>query len=1058
MRISDFSIKNYQFTIVIFLLLSAIGLSAYKAIPRTEDPYFDISAFRINVIYPGADPSEMEQQVAKPLEDAIRGLDGLKEMFSSARDSGSVTFARFVAEVDVDAKFDEISREVARVRPTLPEGVRSVEIERFNPGYTNIVQYALVSETASYADMAEWADKLAEELERVSGVRDSEVSGFPEREVRVILNFKKLGELGIRATDVVRVIQGESLNIPGGPVEEGARRLNVLTSGQYRNIEEIRNTIIFGTGAGTGAINPTSPNSATSGRVVRVRDIAEVDWDYANQDVITRYNGERAVFVVANQKDSRNIFVTQKEIDAVVEPFIKLLPPNIKFEKCFEQVKNVDNRLSRLNFDFTLAVLLVLITLLPLGLRAAGIVMISVPLSLLTGVACLYFAGFSLNQLSIAGLVVALGLLVDDSIVVIENIARYLRMGYNKVDAAKYATRQISLAVLGCTATLLFAFLPLLMLPDNAGKFIRSLPVSVVFTVAASLFVALTIIPFLASRILKKEENEHGNIFLQKLNGGIERIYTPLLHKALQMPKTVVFGSLVLFVLSLGLAPIMGLSLFPKAQTPQFLIEITLPSGSSLTRTNEVTLMVEKELKDFPQIINVMSNVGEGNPQIYYNIFQKDRQSHVAELFVQLKEYNKQTPALFDAIRARVNKIPGADIVVREFENGPPIDAPIAVRLMGPDLNKLREYAGKIENAMASNPGAQNVDNPQRTGRVDLKLNIDFNKAGMLGVNSAELDQTVRLAIAGSPAGELRESDGDAYTINVRGPAGVRSSLDALDGFHVMSRNGEAVPLNQLAKLELADNLNSIYRFNRERSVLLTAFTRTGYNTDKITREIQAEINKIDFEPGYRYEMAGEVKSRKESFAGFGTAIMITIFGILAILVLEFGSFKSTSIVLFVIPLGVMGGMVMLFLSGNSLSFNAMIGFIALIGIEIKNSILLVDFTNQLREEGKGLDESIEEAGRIRFLPILLTSATAVGGLLPLALQGSGSYSPMAWVIIGGLISSTFVGRLVTPVLYKLLPPDIQLRKNAAGQINHRETDLKAHSATAHADEAAKPA
>jgi multidrug efflux pump subunit AcrB len=1016
MKLSDFSIKNYQFTLVIFFLLTAIGISAYQNIPRTEDPYFDISAFRINVIYPGADPREMEQQVAKPIEDALRSLDDLKEMLSTSRNSGGVVFVRFNAEVDVDKKFDEVNRELNSIRDSLPAGIQKLEIERINPGFTNIIQYSLVSETASYADLANYAEDLSEAFERISSVRESESWAYPEQQVRVSLNFKKLAELGLQAADVARVIQGESLNIPGGPVEEGARRLNVQTSGQYRSVEEIRNTVIAGTGTG----------GDLGGRLVRVGDVADVQWDYENQEVIARFNGQRAVFVTANQKDERNIFVTQKALQETADEFEKTLPHNIKLERGFEQYKNVEKRIDRLTFDFGLAVTLVLITLLPLGLRASGIVMVSVPLSLLTGLACLYYAGFSLNQLSIAGLVVALGLLVDDSIVVIENIARYLRMGYNRVDAARLATKQISLAVLGCTATLLFAFLPLLMLPDNAGKFIRSLPVAVVFTVIASLFVALTIIPFLASRVLKKEENEHGNIVLQKLMGLIDKIYTPLLHRALQTPKTVVTASLILFVASLGLAPLMGMSLFPKANTPQFVIEVGLPPGSSLTATDTVVKQVENKLSQFDEITAVMATVGEGNPQIYYNVFQQDKQSNVGELFVQLKEYNDDTPKLLDTIRGELKTIAGANLIVREFENGPPIDAPIGIRLVGPEIETLRELSAQVERIMLATPGTQNVDNPQRTGRSDLRLKVNFEKAGLLGVNSAELDKAVRLAIAGANAGEIRQSNGDAYTISVRGPAGARSSLSALDDFHVIARTGQAVPLTQLTTLELDDNLNSIYRFDRERAVLLTAYTRTGYNTEKISNEVARQIDEMGLPTGYRYKMAGEVKSRQESFAGFGTAILVTVFGILAILVLEFGSFKSTLIVLFVIPLGVTGGMVTLFLTGNSLSFTAMIGFIALIGIEIKNSILLVDFTNQLREEGKGLDESIEEAGRTRFLPILLTSATAVGGLLPLALQGGGLYSPLAWVIIGGLISSTFIGRLVTPVLYKLLPPDLQ--------------------------------
>ncbi|MDX1667907.1 MAG: efflux RND transporter permease subunit [Limnobacter sp.] len=1029
MKISDFSIKNYQFTIVIFILLCLIGLSAFKDIPRTEDPYFDISAFRINIVYPGADPFEIEQQVAKPIEDAVRGLDDLRELLTTSRDSGGVVFVRFIAEVDVDKKFDEVSREIAALRPDLPPGVLSVEIERLNPGFTNIIQYALVSETASYADLDLYAEELSDAFERIDAVKESENWAIPEQEVRVSLNFKRLAELSISPLDVVRVIQGQSLNIPAGSVEEGTRRLNIQTSGQYRNIDEIRNTIILGTGAG----------GELSGRIIRVGDVADVQWAYEDQNVFARYNGERAVYITANQKEGRNIFDTQESITEIADEFEATLPPSIRLERGFEQYKNVDKRLARLEFDFSLAVTLVLLTLLPLGLRAAGIVMISVPLSLLTGLACLYFAGFSLNQLSIAGMVVALGLLVDDSIVVIENIARYLRMGHSRVEAAKLATRQISLAVLGCTATLLFAFLPLLMLPDNAGKFIRSLPVSVVFTVIASLFVALTIIPFLASRLLKKEEDERGNVVLQKLTHAIDTIYSPLLHKALSKPKTVVFGSLVLFFLSLGLAPIMGMSLFPKANTPQFMIEVSLPSGSALTRTNEVIRQVEAELRQFDEIETVMATAGQGNPQIYYNVFQADKQSNIGDVFVQLKEYNEDSPALFDAIRERLATISGANIILREFENGPPIDAPIGIRLTGPELDKLREYSAQIEQIMLNHPGTQNVENPQRTGRSDLRLTLNSEKAGLLGVSAIELDQALRLAVAGSTAGEIRRNDGETYNISVRGPVGERATLNALDDFHVISRNGASIPLSQLTTLELDSSINSIYRYNRERSVLLTAYTVTGYNTEQVTNQIARQIEELNFDRGYKIQLAGAVKSREESFAGFGTAILVTIFGILAILVLEFGSFKSTSIVLFVIPLGVTGGMVALFLTGNSLSFTAMIGFIALIGIEIKNSILLVDFTNQLREQGHGLDEAIEEAGRVRFLPILLTSATAVGGLMPLALQGGGLYSPMAWVIIGGLISSTFIGRLVTPVLYKLLPPEITVNKRASAPLSSLE-------------------
>lgn len=1011
MSLSEFSVKNFPFTLVMFGLLAALGISSLRSIPRTEDPYFPISAFSVVAIYPGADPLEMERQVTEPIEDALNEIDDVKHLFASADDSLSVVQVEFQSEVDVAKKYDEVTREIASLRPKLPAGVTRLEVKKINPGLVNIVQIALVSDTASYGRLADLAEALEDRLETVAAVREAKTWAYPERELRVALDFRRLAELKLRAADVLSAVSGENTNLPGGPVEVAGRRFNLQTSGSYRSLDEVRNTVIGG-----------SP-----GRLITVGDVAKVDWDYESLEYTARYNGKRAIWVTANQKDAQNIFVTQEKIEQVIAEFAPTLPADVKLERAFDQSKNVDRRLSRLTLDFALAIALVAITLLPLGLRAAGVVMISIPLSLATGVAALQFAGFSINQLSIAGFVVALGLLVDDSIVVTENIARFLRMGYSRRDAAIQATKQISLAVIGCTATLLFAFLPLLMLPENAGKFIRSLPVAVVFTVLASLLVSLTIIPFLASRLLPMHQHEDGNAFLRATLKLIRSVYAPLLHRALAAPKRTALAAGLLFVVSLALVPAIGFSLFPKAGTPQFLVQITLPDGASLNASDRVLKQVEAELQAEPDVAKTMANLGRGNPQIYYNVFQKELAANYAEVFVELTRYDeRRTTAIYDRLRTKLAAIPGAEIVLKEFENGPPIAAPIAIRIVGPALAELRHLAGEVETIIASVPGTRDVINPLRRARLDLELAVDPQRAGLLGVRPIDLDQSLRLAVAGLPAGDFRTDSGDNYPVVLRAPMQGRSRLDTLDGLHVGTVNGTQVPLAQLAELKLVESPAGIERYDRARSVTVSAYSGTGYNTDALTKAVIAKLDAYTWPAGYRYDVSGEAESRAESFAGFGAAITITVFGILAVLVLEFGSFKSTLIVATVIPLGVMGGLVALFLSGYSMSFSAIIGFIALIGIEIKNSILLVDFTNQLRREGMTLNAAIEQAGEVRFLPILLTSLTAIGGLLPLALQGSGLYSPLAWVIIGGLVSSTLIGRLVTPVMYRLLPPVIE--------------------------------
>ncbi len=798
---------------------------------------------------------------------------------------------------------------------------------------------------------------------------------------------------------------------PPASSTSGHAAFRLKTSGSYESLDQVRDTVI----------------ASVEGRIVRIRDVAEVNWNTAAYSYTGRFKGKRAVFVTANQKDGYNILDVRKRVMATTEQFATELPKRIRLEVGFDQSQNVRTRLDRLYFDFGIAISLVLITLLPLGLRAAGIVMISIPLSLSFGLACLYFMGYSLNQLSIAGFVVALGLLVDDSIVVVENIARHMRMGHSRVQAALAGTRQIFVAILGCTATLIFAFLPLLALPGTAGKFIRVLPMAVVSTIIGSLLLALFIIPFVASRVLKDEKAGHENLFLKRVMGVIHNYYRPALHWCLARPKFTVAAALGgSLLLSAALVPVLGSSLFPKADTPQFLVQVDSPNGSSLAETDRALRVVEAELAKMPEVRSWFANLGHGNPQIYYNHIQRNDAANYAEVFVQLHEYDTDdTPRKLQVLREKLERYPGAHIYVKEFANGPPISAPISIRVIGNDLNVIETLSHRVEDLVKATPGTRDVKNPLNVARTNLKLRIDSRKAQQLGVQTAELDRAVRLAVAGVHVGTYKDTTGEQYPIVVRSPITQQAEFAALEQVRVPSLSGSTLPLSQLASLEFEKAPTLIQRFNRERAMTIDADAEPGFNVGELTGQITAKLDQMDWPRGYHYDLGGEDEASQEAFGGIGIAIIVAIFGIFAILVLEFGNFKSTLIVLTVVPLGVFGGLLMLLLSGNDISFVASIGFVALVGIEIKNSILLVDFTNQLREQGMPLDEAIEQAGEIRFLPILLTSATAIGGLLPLALQNIGLYSPMSWVIIGGLITSTLLARLVTPVMYKLIPPAI---------------------------------
>lgn len=1016
MSLLEFPIRRYPFTLVLFLCLVVLGWFAFSAVPREEDPYLKFSGFIITAVNPGADPKDLERLVAKPLEDKLAELDDVYKIDTEITDGTAIVAIEFTARTDPDKKYDEVTREVNALRPDLPPEISRLEVRKLSPGLVNILQLALVSEDASYRELEDYARELKDVLKAVDGVRTAEAWAYPARELRVAIDLKRMSELGVRPSQVTQALQSENANVPGGFLDIGARSFSLKTSGSYSSPEQVKETVV----------------AAAGGRIVRVRDVADVSWQSQPLSYIGRFNGKRAVFVTANQKEGYNILEVNQRIEAALQHFEKDLPKRIRLERGFEQSRNVSSRLSHLYRDFAIAIGLVLITLLPLGWRAASIVMVSIPLSLAFGLTALFFLGYSLNQISIAAFVVALGLLVDDSIVVVENIARHLREGGSRLNAAINGTRQISVAILGCTATLIFAFLPLMALPGNPGKFIRVLPVTVVATVVGSLLIALFIIPFLASRVLSDREEPHGSPLLQRLMSVIHHTYRPALHFCLARPRTTVLVTIGGSLLIAGaLVPIVGNSLFPKADTPQFLVTVEAPNGTSFAETDRALRFVEEKLAHMPEVKSWFANLGRGNPQVYYNVVAHADSLNYAEVFVQLKEYStRKTPRKLDELRVQLARYPGAHIYVKEFVNGPAIAAPIAIRVIGPDLDMIERLAARVERLMIETPGTRDVDNPLRVARTNLKLAVDPLKASLLGVPTVEFDRAVRLSVAGVPVGTFKDSSGEQYDIVVRTPVGSRADLSVLDEVRVPSGGGAILPVSQLATLQFEKAPTQIARYNRERVVSVNSEVAAGYNTAKVTADIVRRLNKMQWPRGYRFSLGGEAQSSEEAFGGMGTAVIVAVFGIFAILVLEFGNFKSTLIVLTVVPLGVFGGLVMLLLTGNSISFTAGIGFIALIGIEIKNSILLVDFTNQLRAEGMPVDEAIEKAGEIRFLPILLTSATAIGGLLPLAVENVGLYSPMAWVIIGGLLSSTLLARLVTPVMYKLIPPSVSVQSS----------------------------
>jgi len=1014
MKITNFAVKNYQFTLIIFLLFAVVGVLTLFTMPRSEDPTIHPPEYLITVIYPGTSPKDMEEQVAKPIENKIYGLENIDKMLTTVEDGIAVIQPKFKYGVDVDNKYQEISTEMNALKNSeLPKDIYLIKTEKISSSDVKVLQVALVSNNASDKLMRDEADELKSRLEKITNLKEVKYFGMPEQEIRIDVQLDKLAQLKIPLNLVVGSLQSEAADIPGGSVNLDSKVFNVKTSGKFKDIEDVAGTVIYN----------------ANGKIVYLKDVAEVSYKNETVNHITRINGHRCVLVTAAMKDNVNIAKVQQEFLPILDEFSKSLPANIRLVKNFDQANMVSQRLGHLGFDFALAILLVVITLLPLGFRASLIVMISIPLSLALGLIALNMLGYSLNQLSIVGLVVALGLLVDDSIVVVENIERWLREGHSRKDAILKGTKQIGVAVIGCTATLVIAFLPLAFLPDTAGEFIRSLPMAVITSVLASMIVALTLVPFIGSRILKTHTHGEGNFFLKYLQRFLTYSYRRIMPLALKWPKTTIGLSLIVSALAFFLFTKAGFKLFPTSEKPMFLINIKMPLQADIPESDRVTKLVEDELKQHKEIVYYTSNVGKGNPQIYYNVHQQDIKPDFAQIFVQMDQEASPNSKvdLIRRLRQRFKDFPYAKIEVKDFEQGTPIEANIVVRVFGEDPDKLRELSFTVENILRKHPGTVYINNELNTYKSDVKIKINKEKARTLGVLTSDIDKVIRLAVAGLTVGDYIDNRGDSRDVVITLARDKFSNLDAFKNLYVNNIQGIPVLVSQIATISFETSPTAINHFNKSRFVKVTSLTKENVYANDVLKDIVPQLNALKMPPGYYYKLSGEAESEGDTLGGnFLAVILLSAFLFIGVLLLQFKTFKGIIIVLSIIPLGIFGGVVMLLVTGNPMSLVSIIGFIGLSGIQVKNSLLLVDFTNQLRVEGYSIDEAISMAGETRFLPVVLTSITAICGLIPLAMNPNPLIAPLAIVLIGGLISSTILSRIVTPVMYKLIPPKIE--------------------------------
>jgi multidrug efflux pump subunit AcrB len=1007
MRLPRLAIDNYQFTVILIALLVLSGLVSFLTMPRAEDPMVTPPGSTVIVIYPGASPEDVEELIVDPIEGAINELEDIKEIDGYAGEGLATVAVEFFSGSDPEEKYSEVVQKVNSIQSELPADIYSLEIEKWSVNLVSILQLAVVSDTAEYRELEQELERLENRIKNLYGVRSVETWAFPDQQVRVSVNLEKIAQYHIPLNMVMGAIQSANANIPGGNVDVGDRRFTIQTSGSYETVEDVATTVVRASGE----------------NVVRLRDVARVGLGYGDETYRARYNGRRAVFLSVTQKNHTNIFSVMEGLREAIEEFKGRLPENMELHYVFEQSKSVATRLNGFFLNLLQGLALVgVIVFLSVSLRSSVIVMIAIPLSILIGIGFVDMTGYGLQQMSIAGLVIALGLLVDNAIVVTENITRFMKMGYPPREAAYEGTSQIGWAVVSSTLTTVLAFVPIIMMRDVTGDFIRSMPVTVVYTLLASLLMSLTLTPYLSSRFIRVPDDRGESRIRKALNRFVDLRYKSILEYALNRPGRIMTVAIVVFLISLSLFGVVGVSYFPKAEKPMLLIDIDLPDGTSLDRTDEVAGLVEAFLDGHPEVAAYATNVGHGNPRVYYNMWSRREDPDHAQIFVLLDRYRKETlDNLIAEARRRFGDFPGARIEIREFEQGPPVAAPLEIIVMGENLDVLRRIARDVEGMIAGTPNTTNINNPLGTSRTDIEVRINRAKAGMLGLSVVDVDRTVRASMAGLAVGEFSDPDGKEYDIVVRLPTEGKPTLEHFDRIYVSSANGAQVPLKQVASVGFKAAPMTIDHFNMERSVSLTADVVGDASVEEATRSVMDQLNSYNWPRGYRYYVAGETESRQESFGGMGRAVVIAVIAILGVLVLQFRSYLQPMIVFSAIPLAIIGSILALLITGNTFSFTAFIGITSLVGIVINNSIILVDYTNQLRRRGSEIKEALMKAGQTRFIPIILTTATTVAGLLPLTLAGGTMWAPMGWTIIGGLLISTMLTLVVVPVLYRLL-------------------------------------
>jgi HAE1 family hydrophobic/amphiphilic exporter-1 len=1022
MKFIETILKRPSMIIVLFAILFIGGLASYNQLSYVLLPEFSVPTITITTLYPGAAPTEVEAEVSKKIEDAVSGLDNIEDVTSKSMESASLVIVQFKAGTDIDKALEDAQRDVNNMLSDLPDDAETPSLSKISPSDQPIMQLLATSNLPNEVFYQQVEDKYLPMLQQIEGVAEITMTGGDQREIRINVNNDKLRFYGLSLLQVTQAINQANLDFPTGKVKSTSENMTLRLAGKFASLDDIRSLVI------------TSP---VSGSPIRVGDVAEITDGLTDAESISRYNGVNGIGLFIKKQSDANAVEISKSVQAKLASIEKASAKDkIKFAIAYDSSIFTLESVEAVTHDLVIAVILVAVVMLLFlhSFRNAFIVMVSVPASLISAFLFMYVMGYSLNLMTLLALSLVIGILVDDSIVILENIQRHLEMGKNRWDATVEGVTEIGFAALAITLVIVVVFVPITFVNSVIADLLRQFSLTVAFATMVSLLVSFTLTPWMTSKMAKVERLNPKNpaqAFLIWFEKGLTAI-TKGYHGSLEWVlghKLAFSGILVAIVVMTGWVMglgIIGSEFVAEGDQGKFLLTMKLDKSASLQQNNLTARSIEDYLRKKPEVKTIFANVGGASTGLNSSGRGETNRTELTVELIPVKERKNAQPTedyMLSVRKELEQHFAGVEFnsaAIGMVNSG---TAPIEVFLSGDDLDKILAAANDLANRLRKTPGANDVNVSVEAGNPEVRVDIDREKMAKLGLDIQTVGATMQNAFAGNDDSKFRDG-GEDYDIRIMLDAFDRKNPEDVKAITFYSPVAkQSVQLAQFADVTLSTGPSIVERKNRRSSVTVTANT-LGIGSGTLVSNIQAGLKENPLPDDIILTWGGDAKNQSEGFGSLGLAMLAGLMLVYFIMVLLYDSFVYPFVVLFSIPVAVIGALLALALSSSNIGIFAMLGMLMLIGLVVKNAILIVDFANQQKALGIPFRKAILIAGEERLRPILMTTIAMVIGMVPIATAtGAGAEwkNSLAWVLIGGLTSSMLLTIYLVPMAYYLV-------------------------------------